>query len=462
MFSVVRRDHIGILAVLCAVALGFLFGPIGVLIVAGGVAVAVLAGRFAQIASLGPTETIETSVVVKVDSSHFSSGIGYWVFAAALVRLVLVPVLNLSPLWWSFAPDAQFWSFTGELVYEHWMGRTPDAHWMFGETGTIPFYSVVNAVAYAVLGETRITMSVLNGAISIVAAFVFAQIAQELHGTRVARFTFILIALFPSIAVWTSMNIREAWALLAIGLFQLALFRMRRSFSVINAIVLLASVAWMYTIRGYLVPLLVGGALLSLVVVRLRQIPYAVATLFVMAVFLRVYGEQLGIDIDLISVDSLEQTHEMRRNLAYGGSAYGLDVDTRTLAGALAYLPMGTLYFLCLPFPWAVSSTRQLLTIPESLVWYFLLYHALRELVLSVRKYLNDAAGLIFPTLLITLAYGLVSGNEGTAYRHRAQIVPICLIFAAASLCRSYGMARGRARKETGPAGQAALLSSRS
>ena len=73
----------------------------------------------------------------------------------------------------------------------------------------------------------------------------------------------------------------------------------------------------------------------------------------------------------------------MRRGLAYGGSAYGADVDTTTVGGALTYLPEGIIRFLGSPFPWTARSARQLMTVPESLIWYYLLLRAVREIVVS-------------------------------------------------------------------------------
>ncbi len=448
-------DRLGVAAVAVAASLGFVFGAYGVFSFVVVVVMVVVVGRAIQVAHLGvPGVTpVPRHSVVEPVGVHFSSSIGGWLMAAVLLRLIIVPILNLSPMWRAFAPDAVYWSMTGHVVYEDWMGQSLGVDQLFGEDGTIPFYSILNAAAYAVFDENRITMSFINSFTGLAAAFVFAQLAQELHGPRVARLSFIMIALFPSLVLWTSMNIREAWSLLVIALFHLALFRMRRSFNVTSTVLLVMCICWMSIIRGYLVPLLVVGGMTSLVVVRLRHVPYALFALLVMVLFLRIYGDALGIGFELVSTETLKETDKMRHDLAYGGSAYGDDVDTRTLASAIAYLPVGTLYFLSLPFPWTVSSALQAMTVPESIVWYVLLYYASRELVFSLRRYLQDAAGMIFTTMLITLGYGLVSGNGGTAYRHRAQILPVFIIFAASALVRAFRNQRlsGRA-PEAAPA----------
>ncbi len=71
---------------------------------------------------------------------------------------------------------------------------------------------------------------------------------------------------------------------------------------------------------------------------------------------------------------TLNQMQVTRMDQAmWGKSAYGTEYDVSTPGGALQALPVGLVYLLFAPFPWAISSVRQLLVLPETLVWYALM-----------------------------------------------------------------------------------------
>ena len=63
----------------------------------------------------------------------------------------------------------------------------------------------------------------------------------------------------------------------------------------------------------------------------------------------------------------------------------------------------------------------------------------------TLRRRFAAAAPLAFFAGLATLSYALVEGNLGTAYRHRAQVLILFLIFAAVGLVRRRARTSGRA-----------------
>jgi len=365
------------------------------------------------------------------------SGLGGWIVAIVAFRLAMVVLLNGSSLWLYFAPDAIGWGAYGEQLAEFWMGNLAARPTFAESSGFLPFYYVLNAIVYLVTGATRWPLSFLNSMVGIGVAVLYGHIASRVYGRWAARFTFFAVACFPSMAVWTSMNIREVWSMAAIGLILNSALSVRERLTPTGLVTLALGVVWLATIRAYLVPLTLLAVLASMFTVRLRQLPYALVGLVVLLALTQLYRERLGFTPELLSVDSsLERVDTLRRGLAYGGSAYGEDADTTTVGGALAYLPLGIARFLCAPFPWTATSIRQLMTIPESLVWYYFLFAALREMVRGARRYLRKTALLTFFIMFVVAAYSLVSGNEGTAFRHRAQVLTVFFIFTAGDFAR--------------------------
>src|SRR5262249_5230554 len=116
------------------------------------------------------------------------------------------------------------------------------------------------------------------------------------------------------------------------------------------------------------------------------------------------------------------------------GSAFGQGADVSTPAGAISFIPIGLTYFLLAPFPWSVTSMLQAVTLPESIVWYVLFVCVLRGAWLALRYDVRAYTVLVAVLGTVTFSYALVEGNVGTAYRHRAQVLPLFFVLAAVGL----------------------------
>ena len=149
--------------------------------------------------------------------------------------------------------------------------------------------------------------------------------------------------------------------------------------------------------------------------------------------------EGLGDEASLSSLD------RARRELAFGASAYQGDADISTPTTALSFLPIGLGYFLLAPAPWQVWNTRQLLALPEMLAWYAVLPQVVAGFLIAIRRRFGAALPLASFALFGTLSYALVESNLGTAYRHRAQVLVLFLVFGAIGLAERKAAASQRA-----------------
>ena len=70
-----------------------------------------------------------------------------------------------------------------------------------------------------------------------------------------------------------------------------------------------------------------------------------------------------------------------------------------------------------------------LLTLPETLVWYALMPASVRGLACSIRHRLRDVLPILVFAVTLTLAYALMQGNVGTAYRQRTQVTMFFFVF---------------------------------
>jgi hypothetical protein len=77
---------------------------------------------------------------------------------------------------------------------------------------------------------------------------------------------------------------------------------------------------------------------------------------------------------------------------------------------------------------------RQLLTLPETLVWYALMPSLARGLLLTIKSRFRDSLPILVFAGTLTLAYAVFQSNVGTAYRQRTQISMFFFIFMGVGL----------------------------
>jgi hypothetical protein len=112
-------------------------------------------------------------------------------------------------------------------------------------------------------------------------------------------------------------------------------------------------------------------------------------------------------------------------------SGFGQDIDVSTPTGALAAIPLGLTYLILAPFPWQLTSVRQMITLPEMVIWWASLPLLVSGLWFTVKHRLREVTPILIFTTLLTLAYSILQGNVGTAYRQRAQLLVFYFVFVA-------------------------------
>jgi hypothetical protein len=129
---------------------------------------------------------------------------------------------------------------------------------------------------------------------------------------------------------------------------------------------------------------------------------------------------------------NLQAVQTSRADLARSAnSGFGSDVDVSTTSGALSIIPLGMAYLLFAPFPWQLASLRQMITLPEMIVWWAAFPVLIVGIWFTVSYRLRQALPILLFTAMLTLAYSIFQGNVGTAYRQRSQILVFYFIFAA-------------------------------
>lgn len=291
--------------------------------------------------------------------------------------------------------------------------------------------------------ETNFGPVVLNTFAGVWTALVAWALGRETFGDRAGRVAGALVAVFPSLVLWSVLNIRDSLATLLIGALVLVGVHSYKRVHLRHLVAFAIGALLLTTLRDYMGFLLFAGLALGYA---LAARPGRLGSTLVMGTIVVLGGFFMLERFELLSPEVIEDPFAsaaaMRQGLqqdfagGMAGSAYATDIDTSTLGGALVYLPLGLVYFLFAPFPWAISSPLQVLTLPETLLWYALAPFAVLGIRDAVRR--DYAQGLlILGVIAISVSsYALVEGTFGTAYRHRSQFLPLFFVFAAQGLAR--------------------------
>lgn len=369
------------------------------------------------------------------------------VLAGIAVRFVLLFLVHQTVGPYGFAPDAYTYEIVGQKVADAWSSGgplPPEVRESF-QVG----YVMVNGALFWLFGHSPVAPAVLNiffGAWLGVPVYYLA-LAVTPGDRRVARWAAALAVFFPSLVLWSILNIRDTPTILILVTIVYLLVRFQERVEARHVMWALVALAILALFREYLFVLVTLSGAGGIIIARGRSpVRALVQGAFVLLAAALLY-QAGGLGGTVVQEASFETLELYRQDLARrASSAYGLGHDVSTPLGALVFLPVGLTYFLLAPFPWAVSSLLQATTIPETLLWYGLIPFSLWGMYLALKHDPRSYMVVFSVLIVVTLSYALVEGNIGTAYRHRAQILPFIFVFTALGI-RDYRALRARKRE---------------
>jgi len=298
------------------------------------------------------------------------------------------------------------------------------------------FVYLETAVFY-VLGPKVVAVELLNAAMGgLLVTFAFEIGRRVFTDVRAAVIAAVLVAFYPSLILWSALNLKDALALLliAIVLWLLAMFATRPRW-------------WL--IPASFVPLLAMASLRSYIFVGLALvIPASVAVAPKLALRQRVETTTLALALSVLMLST--QTY------ATGGVQSLSDFDSERSAMAIGAntsfadrpLVIRVAYVLLAPFPWTPRRALDLLPAPEMLLWYAALAGTLVTVLRRWQLWRSLTPLLLFVggTLFVLL---IAEGNVGTLFRHRAMVVPFVLILASPAFALLFSRSAARSPNVT-------------
>lgn len=339
-----------------------------------------------------------------------------------------------------FGPDAFTYHYKGRVLVDYWTGTltADDPEVRRAMSIQLPGWGMNYLVSfvYFVLGPSIFAAQTLCAVVGATTAPLVYFLANKIFlNKRVARFSGLAIAFFPSFIIWSSQLMKDGLIIFLLVLAILMVMRLQEKFSYVSLVILILSLFGILSLRFYIfymVALAVTGSFLIGVTGTGQSMLRRSALLVIVGLGLTYFGVLNTASADIENFGRLDRLQSSRLDLAQSAeSGYGEDIDVSTTEGALSVIPVGLAYLMFAPFPWQMTNLRQAITLPEVLLWWSLIPLMAAGIWYAVRNRLRSAFPILFFSLMLTLAYSIFQGNVGTAYRQRTQIQVFLFIFIA-------------------------------
>ena len=315
-------------------------------------------------------------------------------------------------------------------------------------------------------GPIPYSIRALNALFFLSGAVLLFCLTRRVYG-RAPAFAALGVVLFlPSFFVWSVSLLKEPLYFLCTAAFLVAASASLRagaaSRRVVAALCAIAALVVMEGVRHktLMIGLLGWGiaAAMLLVLARWRRsVPVALAALGAALILLtRPAIQQSALDL-LAEGAKIHAGHVFTLGHSYRLLDEGLyyrvqDPNSSTLTlnpeQAARYVVRAGLSFLVTPLPWRAASIRELVYVPEQLVWYALVAMLPLGIVAGWRRDAATTAMLIGYLIPTSLILALTNGNVGTLVRLRGIVMVIVVWISALGLCEALERLLARASRE--------------
>jgi 4-amino-4-deoxy-L-arabinose transferase-like glycosyltransferase len=361
----------------------------------------------------------------------------YLSFIALFIRVLVAFAIFYGPIDRDlFGEDQGGYDHMPFFLVRYWQGISPKPTFLFeGRSADRIGYYLFLALQYDIFGPSLLVPRMFNclaGALTIVYAY---RLGFHVFGRMEGRVTALWTTFFPSLVLWSTLNLRDIWLTLSILIIVWHTLLLRERLSMASLVTLLGVMIWLQYVRPYLLVVMAVTVLSVFLLSYSKNLGRGLFLGIGFSVLLFFLYYQFDIGKHALELMDLERIEKFRRGIAsiYSGkSGYYGEVDLSNPLELLIFLPIGLIYFLFSPFPWEIRGFRQVITLPEMLTWYLTIPFIWRIMNQALKRGARKNLALLLPLIIISFVYAVGSANIGLAYRYRSQIIILYLVFTAA------------------------------
>lgn len=303
------------------------------------------------------------------------------------------------------------------------------------------FYST--ALFYYLFGFSPVSGLFLNCIFSALTGVVYYLIAKDTANERAAKITGFLVVFFPSMIIWSIINLKDSAFIFFTSLILWAFVRLLNSDK--GRYLLLLSIA---LIAQFLIRLnLAAVSIVSIIILgfcymvarkKLKILPILIICVILSANFSGLKRELGSVKTRIISYHvGVIGRNGFKYNL-YDDWVYKTYADISKVSGfeVVKIAPKALAHFFLEPFPWKACSFLSLASLPQMMVWYLLLPFSVLGVLIQLK--IDWRKNLIFPVYFLAVGtiLSLAGGNIGTNFRIRDMLTPLVLYFAAVAISK--------------------------
>ncbi len=371
--------------------------------------------------------------------------IGVSMLLAWLVRLLVVFVFNATGAIRNLglSSDSFLYHRTGEEI-SRMLGQGMslfDLDWV--DNGWFQFTGLV----YYLFGANPFWIQLINITLSTMAVWFAYRFALQGFGDRnVARLTAVMVAIFPSFVYWSTMMLKDPAALLAMTMIVASLVHLRQRVSVGWVLALCVGLLIYLGVRQYL--FLVCLLMIPVAIIPFGQrrpgttlVSFGLALLVINAITYPLGYGFLGLqEIGGSHYFDLEYINSTRVAIGEGGRGAIFENPEQALWGSdwttnLRNAFIAIFYFFVSLDLTNLRSHRQLMALPEVVVFISILPSLFRGIWLTWKRYRRTAWPILLMAFVVLAVYGSATTNLGALFRWRMQSLPMFMAMAALGIC---------------------------
>lgn len=307
----------------------------------------------------------------------------------------------------------------------------------FSSSGWLPFghnglYEILFALQLR-LGEFTVdAMRITQVSLAMIGTTLIVAAIFDLAGARASRIAAWLLAVEPASVFFSQILHKEPLMMLATGLVVFGGTKMWKRLSLGPLLIVAAGGAVAVATRPYAGWFLISGGVFVMMHAALRNLDQRGRAIAMLLGVVGVVFFATPVVLQKSSNQSLQtlQASQNANTSAAGTSGNNLaleQVNFSTRSQIITNLPKRISDLLLRPYPWQVQDASQRLGVAGTLVAYASIYLLGLYVVRWRRRAFEVAGPLLYPMLLLLIAYSLSVGNAGTGFRYRSQLVVLAI-----------------------------------
>tara|TARA_B100000767_G_C19778491_1_gene544367 strand:+ start:7282 stop:8565 length:1284 start_codon:yes stop_codon:yes gene_type:complete len=302
------------------------------------------------------------------------------------------------------------------------------------------FFSWVSSFLYSLFGRSVLMLESISLLFSIGSVLLGWLLAKKFWDNRTAIKVCWILALFPSLVMYSGYFLRESYIYFFLTLAMLGIVGWIRTGDIKSIIITSVSFIACFYLNG----VLILGFFVFLIIISLTVLKKffkgirrgnihkkSFVVLFVTILFFGSYFANKFAIPKLGEYEKIIQPKLILERLLWntrGDAAYPEWTIVKTLDELIYVAPYKIVNFMFGPLPWQVKKSAHWLGVFDSVACIFLFY-----LIICNRKNIlkDEALKVMFLILLAYIVFfGIGVGNFGTGIRHRSKFIFFLLIFA--------------------------------